>query len=56
MKNQIKKFWNNESGAEVTELGIVLALVVAASVVLLAAIGPKIKKGYQDVKTETDKI
>jgi Flp pilus assembly pilin Flp len=41
-----KKFIRDEHGAEVTELGIVLALVVAGSVAILAAIGPKILAAY----------
>ena len=41
-----KRFFRDEKAAEVTELGIVLALVVAASVAILAAIGPKILAAY----------
>ena len=40
------RFFRDEKAAEVTELGIVLALVVAASVATLALIGPKIKAAY----------
>jgi Flp pilus assembly pilin Flp len=43
-----KRFWADENAAEVTELGIVLALIVAGSVVTIALIGPKIKKAYTD--------
>ena len=41
-----KRFFADEKAAEVTELGIVLALVVAGSVAILAAIGPKIIAAY----------
>jgi Flp pilus assembly pilin Flp len=41
-----KKFFKDEQGAEVTELGIVLALIVAGSVVTIALIGPKIQAAY----------
>ena len=41
-----KRFFRDEKAAEVTELGIVLALVVAASVAILALIGPKILAAY----------
>ena len=41
-----KKFVSDENAAEVTELGIVLALVVAASVATIALIGPKIQAAY----------
>ena len=46
-----KKFISDEQGAEVTELGIVLALVVAGSVAILAAIGPKIVTAYTTTNT-----
>ena len=45
------RFLTDEKAAEVTELGIVLALVVAASVVTLGLIGPKIQKAYTDTNT-----
>ena len=41
-----KSFVNDERAAEVTELGVVLALVVAASVATIALIGPKIQAAY----------
>ena len=45
----ISRTLRNESGAEVTELGIVLALVVAAAVATMAAIGPKLVAAYNTV-------
>ena len=45
-----KRFWSDENGAEITEVGIYLALIVAACVVIMAAIGPIIVKGWQDVQ------
>ena len=41
-----KRFFRDEKAAEVTELGIVLALVVAASVAILLPIGQKILAAY----------
>ena len=41
-----KKFVKDEQGAEVTELGIVLALIVAGAVATIALIGPKIQAAY----------
>ena len=41
-----KKFISDEQGAEVTELGIVLALIVAGAVATIALIGPKIQAAY----------
>jgi Flp pilus assembly pilin Flp len=44
--SKVKRFFTDEKAAEVTELGIVLALVVAGSVAILALIGPKIVAAY----------
>ena len=44
-------FLNDQRGAEVTEVGIYLALIVAACVVLMAAIGPAVVAGWQAVAT-----
>jgi Flp pilus assembly pilin Flp len=41
-----KKFYRDEKAAEVTELGIVLALIVAGAVATIALIGPKIQAAY----------
>jgi Flp pilus assembly pilin Flp len=46
-----KCFVKDEKAAEVTELGIVLALIVAAAVVTVAAIGKKVQKAYTDTDT-----
>jgi Flp pilus assembly pilin Flp len=43
-----KRFVADDRAAEVTELGIVLALIVAGAVVTIALIGPKIQKAYTD--------
>ena len=42
----ITNFFNDEKAAEVTELGVVLALVVAGAVATIALIGPKIQAAY----------
>ena len=41
-----KRFVADEHAAEVTELGIVLALIVAGCVATIALIGPKIQAAY----------
>lgn len=46
-----KRFAADEAAAEVTELGIVLALIVAGCVATIALIGPKVKKAYDDTNT-----
>jgi Flp pilus assembly pilin Flp len=49
MKRFVKRFFNDESGAEVTELGIVLALIVAGCVAGIAVIGPVLVTAYDTV-------
>jgi Flp pilus assembly pilin Flp len=46
--NLCKRFVADEKAAEVTELGIVLALIVAGAVATIALIGPKIKNAYSN--------
>jgi Flp pilus assembly pilin Flp len=41
-----RRFLADDRAAEVTELGIVLALIVAGCVATIALIGPKIKAAY----------
>jgi len=48
----IKTFIAEEKAAEVTELGIVLALIVAGAVAAIALIGPKIAQYYADLDAE----
>ena len=42
---------SDEHGAEVTEVGLYLSLIVAACVVLIQAIGPVIVASWQAVAT-----
>lgn len=44
------RFFTDEKAAEVTELGIILALIVAGAVVAIAAFGPKIVAAYESVQ------
>ncbi|MEE9603541.1 MAG: hypothetical protein V3V75_09565 [Thermoguttaceae bacterium] len=50
-KEIAKRFYADEKAAEVTELGIVLALIVAGSVATIALIGPKILAAYNLTNT-----
>ncbi len=43
-----KQFYRDEKAAEVTELGIVLALIVAGAVAFIAVIGPHVQDAYDD--------
>ena len=49
--NLCKQFVADEKAAEVTELGIVLALIVAGAVVTIAAIGKTIQNAYNTTNT-----
>jgi Flp pilus assembly pilin Flp len=49
--NLCKRFVADEKAAEVTELGIVLALIVAGAVATIALIGPKIQAAYTTTNT-----
>jgi Flp pilus assembly pilin Flp len=48
----VKTFIAEEKAAEVTELGIVLALIVAGAVAVLVLIGPKIAQFYTDFNAQ----
>ena len=47
----LNNFVRDENAAEVTELGIVLALIVAGAVGTIALIGPIIQQAYTDTHT-----
>lgn len=51
LRNLKRRFLSDERGAEVVELGIVLALVVAGAVAIISQIGPKIIAAYQTILT-----
>lgn len=46
-----KRFLADEKAAEVTELGIVLALIVAGSVAIIKGIGTAVQNAYTSVNT-----
>ncbi len=47
-----RTFMRDEKAAEVTELGIVLAMLVAGAIATIILIGPKVKKFYEDVNKD----
>ena len=51
MSKLVKRFLADERAAEVTELGIVLALVVAGAVAILVLLGPKIVGAYNSINS-----
>ena len=50
MRNFIKTFANDESGATAIEYGLIAALIAVAIVGTLALIGPKLNKAFQNVE------
>jgi Flp pilus assembly pilin Flp len=47
--SSILQFIKEEEGAEIVEVGIWLALAVAASIAVIALIGPKILAGFTNL-------
>jgi pilus assembly protein Flp/PilA len=47
-----KRFFQDEKAAEVTELGIVLALIVALAVTLISSIGTSVSNAYNTVDSQ----
>ncbi|MCA9248291.1 MAG: hypothetical protein KDA42_14285 [Planctomycetales bacterium] len=46
LSKMVKGFYADEKAAEVTELGIVLALIVAGAVITIGLIGTKVQTAY----------
>ena len=55
MRNFIKTFANDESGATAIEYGLIAALIAVAIVGTLVAIGPKLEKAFGSVEKGLDK-
>jgi Flp pilus assembly pilin Flp len=47
-----KRFVTDDKAAEVTELGIVLALIVAGAIAIIALLGPKIQNAYTNTNSD----
>lgn len=52
MRNFIKAFAKDESGATAIEYGMIAALIAVAIVGTLALIGPKLKSAFQSIEKE----
>jgi Flp pilus assembly pilin Flp len=50
MRRLVQKFLAEEQAAEVTELAIVLALIVAASVAVISSLGGTVQTFYEDTR------
>ena len=51
MKNVMKKFFKNESGATAIEYGLIAALIAVAIVAVLTTLGPKLAGVFTKVET-----
>jgi len=49
LKERTVHFLNNESGAEIAEVGIWLALIVAISIVTIALLGQQIQATFLNI-------
>lgn len=45
----ILQFWKEEDGATAVEYGVLVALIIAAVVIVIAALGQRIKNGFESV-------
>ena len=52
MKNLMKKFLNDESGATMVEYAVLVALISIAAIVTIVAVGSEVNKAFDRVKTE----
>jgi Flp pilus assembly pilin Flp len=50
MRRLAQKFLADEKAAEVTELAIVLALIVAGSIALISSLGGTVQTFYEDTR------
>lgn len=50
MRNFIKNFANDESGATAIEYGLIAALIAVAIIAALTAIGPKLASAFDKVE------
>ena len=49
MIRELKSFWQDESGAEMVEWVVVTAILLAASVAVLLAIGDRLRELYEEI-------
>jgi pilus assembly protein Flp/PilA len=54
MRNFIKSFAKDESGATAIEYGLIAALIAVAIAGTLGLIGPKLKTAFQSIDAELD--
>jgi len=47
----ILNFWKEEDGATAVEYGVLVALIIAAVVIIIAALGQQIKAGFEKVNS-----
>lgn len=47
----VKALWKDEEGATAVEYGVLVALIIAACVVIIGALGDKIEDAFESVNT-----
>jgi pilus assembly protein Flp/PilA len=54
MKNLLKKFWQEESGATLVEYAIIVALISVAAIGIIATLGNTISNVFTDIQQRLD--
>lgn len=54
LKNLMLSFWRDESGQDLAEYALLIVLIVVVTAAAIAALGPPIKKAFEDAKAEFD--
>jgi len=52
MKQLLKQFWQEESGATLVEYAILVALISVAAIAVIATLGDQIQAAFQDVSDQ----
>lgn len=52
MIEELRSFWEDETGPELVEWAVVTIVLLAATVVVLMQVGDALKAAFQDILTE----
>ena len=56
MKNLLKQFWQEESGATLVEYAIIVALISVAAITVIGVIGGQISDVFREIETELNTV
>lgn len=56
MIKELQRFWRDETGPELVEWAVVTLVLLAATVVVIQAIGVELERVYRDILTELQGI